>query len=229
MWEPQLARFTGPKWRVIAPPLIRVPGDGRRLTMDDVAGEVIDALDREHVAEAVVVGLSMGGYAALAMFRHAPRYVQGLVLCDTRSEADTDEGKEGRRKMQQTAREKGPGAIADEMIPKLLGSTTRGTSPDVVERVRALILSNTPETIAAALDALMSRHDSTDLLGSIHCPTLIVVGEEDSVTPRVLSEKMHAGIAGSRLQVIPRAGHLSSLEQPEAFNGALADFLEHRI
>ena len=171
----------------------------------------------------------MGGYAALAMFRHAPRYVQGLVPCDTRAEADTHEGKEGRRKMQKTAREQGAGAIADEMIPKLLGSTTRGTAADVVDRVRRLIFSNAPETIAAALDALMSRQDSTDLLGSIHCPTLIVVGEEDSVTPLALSEKMQAGIAGARLQVIARAGHLSSLEQPEPFNGVLADFLEHRI
>lgn len=228
MWEPQLALAAG-GWHVVAPEIAPVPPAGRRRSMDDVAGEVIDVLDALHIHEAVVAGLSMGGYAALAMFRHAPRYFQGLILCDTRAEADLPEAIENRKRMQRMVRERGAGAVADEMVPLLLGATTHATRPEVVERARRLILENDAESIAGALDALMSRQDSTGLLGSIHCPTLIVVGDEDTLTPLALSEKMHQAIAGSRLTVVPKAGHLSSLEQPEAFNRAVADFLEHRV
>ena len=228
MWEPQLALAAG-GWHVVAPEIAPVPPAGRRRSMDDVAGEVIDVLDALHIHEAVVAGLSMGGYAALAMFRHAPRYFQGLILCDTRAEADSPEAIENRKRMQRMVRERGAGAVADEMVPLLLGATTHATRPEVVERARRLILENDAESIAGALDALMSRQDSTGLLGSIHCPTLIVVGDEDTLTPLALSEKMHQAIAGSRLTVVPKAGHLSSLEQPEAFNRAVADFLEHRV
>jgi non-heme chloroperoxidase len=89
--------------------------------------------------------------------------------------------------------------------------------------------ANSPETIAGALRALMSRPDSSPILSSIHCPTLIMVGEEDVITPPELSEEMHRAILGSELEVIRQAGHLSNLEQPEAFNAALVRFLEHRV
>ena len=112
------------------------------------------------------------------------------------------------------------------MIPKLLGETTRRTRPDVVDRVRSLVLANSADAIAGAVRALMTRPDSTPLLSTIHFPTLIVVGDEDTVTPPPLAEKMHRSIAGSELTVIAGAGHLSNLEQPEVFNGALARFLE---
>ncbi len=126
-------------------------------------------------------------------------------------------------------REKGPSAAADEMVPRLLGETTRAERPDVVERVRALILSNPAAAIAGAITAIMTRPDSTPLLASIHCPTLIVVGEQDTLTPPAMSRDMQRGIPGSELVVVPEAGHLSSLEQPSAFNAALAAFLEHRL
>jgi pimeloyl-ACP methyl ester carboxylesterase len=126
-------------------------------------------------------------------------------------------------------REKGPDAVADEMMPKLVGETTRRTRPEVAVRVGELIRQNSPDTIADAITALMTRPDSTPLLGSIHCPTLIVVGEEDAITPPALSEQMHAAVPGSEFAAIPGAGHLSSLEEPGAFNAALARFLEHRL
>jgi len=99
----------------------------------------------------------------------------------------------------------------------------------VADRVRTLALSNPPEAIAGAIRALMTRPDSTPLLSTIHCPTLILVGEEDTLTPPALSEEMHRAIAGSELIVVPGAGHLSSFEQPDAFNSALARFLTHRV
>jgi 3-oxoadipate enol-lactonase len=177
----------------------------------------------------VIGGVSMGGYVAFAMFRNAPRYFQGLLLADTKSEGDTPEAVEGRKRMLQVVREKGVAAVAEDMIPKLLGQTTRASDPDTVERVRALVLSNSTEAIADAIDALMRRADSTPLLPSIHCPTLIVVGDEDTVTPKPAAEAMHGAIAGSELVAIPHAGHLANLEQPAAFNAALARFLEHRV
>jgi 3-oxoadipate enol-lactonase len=231
MWEPQLA-LAERGWRVIAPQFRGFDGgdhDPPASSVDDFAGDVIDLLDALHIHEAVIGGLSMGGYVALAMFRHAHRYFRGLVLADTRAEADTLEGVEGRKRMLALVREKGPSAVADEMVPKLLGATTRATRPDLVERVRALALANAADAIAGAVTALMTRPDSTPLLSSIHCPTLIIVGDEDVVTPPPLSDTLHKGIAGSELSVIPRSGHLSSIERSDVFNDTLARFLDHRV
>jgi 3-oxoadipate enol-lactonase len=231
MWEPQLA-LAAQGWRVIAPHLRGFDGgttDPPASTVDDYAGDVIDLLDGLHVEDAVIGGLSMGGYAAFAILRHAPRYVRALILADTRSQADTPEGKAARTRMLQLLAEKGPPAVVEEMIPKLLGASTQASRPEQAERVRALALSNPAEAIAGAIRALMTRPDSTPLLSTIHCPTLIVVGAEDTLTPPALSEEMHRAIAGSQLVVVPGAGHLSSLEQPDAFNSALAAFLTHRV
>ena len=231
MWDAQLA-LAGGGWRVIAPHFRGVDGgagDPATASMEDYAGDVIDLLDALHIKQAVIGGLSMGGYAALAVLRHAASYFQGLILADTRSEADTPEGLEGRKKMLELVQTKGAAAVADEMIPKLLGETTRRTRPEVADHVRSLVLSSSADAIAGAVRALMTRQDSTPLLSAIHFPTLIVVGEEDTLTPPALSEKMHSHIPGSEMTVIPGAGHLSNLERPEAFNAALARFLEHRL
>jgi pimeloyl-ACP methyl ester carboxylesterase len=177
----------------------------------------------------VVGGLSMGGYVAFALLRFAARYVQGLVLADTRSQADTPEGVAGRTRLLQVVQDNGPSAVADEMIPKLLGETTKRTRPAVAEQVRSLALASSADAIAGAIRALMTRPDSTPLLSSIHVPTLIVVGDEDTLTPPSASEEMQRAIAGSELVRIPQAGHLSNLERPDLFNAALAAFLTHRV
>ena len=231
MWEGELA-LAGTGWHVIAPQLRGFDGgagDPPAASVDDYAGDIIDLLDALHVKQAVVGGLSMGGYVAFALLRAAARYVQGLILADTRSQADTPEGIAGRTRLLQLVQDKGASAVADEMIPKLLGETTRATRPAVVERVRSLALANSSDAIAGAIRALMTRPDSTPLLASIHVPTLIVVGEEDTVTPPAASEEMHRAIAGSQLVRIPQSGHLANLEQPALFHAALAAFLSHRV
>jgi 3-oxoadipate enol-lactonase len=190
---------------------------------------VIDLLDALHIKQTVIGGLSMGGYVALALLRLAARYVQGLILADTRATADTPEGVEGRKRMLQLVQDKGPSAVADEMIPKLLGTTTLSTRPAVVEQVRSLALASSKDAIAGALHALMTRPDSTPLLASVHVPTLILVGEEDTVTPAAASEEIHRAVGGSELVRIPDAGHLSNLERPDLFNAALTTFLSHRV
>ncbi len=232
MWEGQLA-LAERGWHVVAPQFRGFDDGGGDVqaagSVDDYAGDVIDLLDALHVKQAVIGGQSMGGYVAFAILRQAARYVQGLILSDTRATADMPEGVEGRKKMIELVRTKGVGAVADEMIPKLLGDTTRQTRHDIVERVRSLAMSSSADAIAGAIHAMMTRPDSTPLLSTIHVPTLILVGDEDTVTPRAAADEMHRGIAGSQLVTIPAAGHLSNLEQPQAFNAALADFLDHRV
>ena len=231
MWERQLA-LARDGWRVVVPQLRGFDGgtsDPPAAAMDDYAGDVVDLLDALHVDEAVIGGLSIGGYIAFAVLRHAARYVHALVLADTRSQADSPQAVEGRRGMLRLVHEKGPPAVADEMLPKLLGETTRRNRPEIVDEVRALVLSNSTAAIAGAVQALMTRPDSTPLLATIHVPTLILVGAEDTVTPPSAAEEMHRAIAGSELVRIPDAGHLSNLEQPEAFDAALARFLAHRV
>ena len=231
MWEPQL-ELANRGWHVVAPQLRGFdgpPAEHVATSVDDYAGDLIDLIDALHIEQAVICGLSMGGYIAFAMFRHAPRYFRGLILADTRAEADAPAGVEGRKRMIQLVRDKGASAAADEILPKLVGDTTRASRPDVAEQVRGFILSNSTETIVGALTALMTRPDSTPLLSQIHCPTLVVVGEEDALTPPAMSEAIKRGIAQAELAVIPGAGHMSNLEQAAAFNLALARFLEYRV
>ena len=225
MWEPQKALADG-GWRVIAPDLTQGSASS---TMDDFAGAVVDVLDGLHIEDVVLCGCSMGGYLALALTRLAERYVRGLILVDTRAQADTPEAIENRKKVLQVLDEKGTAAVVEDMIPKLLGETTQRTRPDVVERIRAIGLANAKESVAGMVRALMTRSDSTPLLPKIHVPTLIVVGAEDTITPPAMSEQMHAAIGGSELVIMDRVGHLSSFEDPASFNGTVSTFLEHRL
>jgi pimeloyl-ACP methyl ester carboxylesterase len=204
-------------------------GSAWNATVDDYAGDVVDLLDGLHIHEAVVGGLSMGGYVAFALLRLAPRYVQGLVLADTRPQADTAEARESRDRNAELARREGVGVLVDAMLPKLLGETTRRERPDVGARVQELARANPVEAIVAALGAMKHRPDSTPLLSAIHVPTLVIAGEEDSIAPPAVAEEMQQAIAGAELAIIPAAGHLSSLERPDAFNDALARFLDHRV
>jgi len=236
MWEPQLAVFAARGWHALAPHFRGFatgsdPGSDPVAVsaIDDYAGDVIDLLDALHMPDAVVVGLSMGGYVALAMMRLAPRYLHGVVLADTRADADTPEGAANRDRMAQLARERGVAAVVDELIPKLLGPATRRDNPAVEAAVRSLAAQNSVSGVVGALHALKTRPDSTPVLASIHVPALIVAGEEDAITPPAVAEGLHKGIAGSTLSIVPRAGHLSSLENTDAFNAALAQFLEHRV
>ena len=231
MWERQLS-LSRSGWRVVIPQLRGFDGGAGEppvSSIDDYAGDVIDLLDALHIEEAVIGGLSLGGYIAFAVLRHAARYVHALVLADTKSPADSPEAIAGRKRLLQIVTEKGASAVADEMVPKLLGETSRRERPAVVEHVRDLILSNSSEAIAGAIRALMSRPDSTPLLATIHVPTLIVVGAEDTLTPRANADEMHGAIAGSELVEIAGAGHLSNLEAPDLFDAALARFLSHRV
>ena len=232
MWQPQLRRV--PKgFRFIAPDL-RSFGesdvDAASLpTMGDYAADVIGLLDALEVERCVIGGLSMGGYVTFALFRAAPERFSGMLLADTRSQADTPAGRESRQAMAQVVRTEGVRAIADQMIPKLLGETTRRENPDIATLVRQVIEANPPSAIEGALNALMTRPDSTPDLGRIACPTLIVVGGEDTLTPPADSQALHEAISRSHYAVVPAVGHLSNLEDSEGFSRTLEDFLKSSI
>jgi pimeloyl-ACP methyl ester carboxylesterase len=228
MWRFQLEHAPG-GWRFIAPDLQGFGGTERRSgdgpTMDDFAADVEGLLDALGIDRAAIGGLSMGGYITFALFRRAPERFAAMVLADTRAPADTPEGRQGRAALATLVREKGATGAADQLLPKLLGETTRRSRPEVVARARAIIEACAPDAIVDAIQALLGRPDSTPDLARIGCPTLIIVGDEDVITPLKDSESMHGAIAGSQLVVLPGTGHLSNLEVPEVFSNALGGFL----
>jgi 3-oxoadipate enol-lactonase len=226
MWEPQIAALFG-ECRCIAPDL-RGFGDSPKsgpYTMDRHADDVVALLDALQIEKAVVAGLSMGGYVALAMWRRHRGRVRALVLADTRSTADTDEAKQKRDDLIAVARRDGASAVAEKQITGLTGRSTREKQPELVNRIRTVMSGESVDGIVGALEAMRARPDSTPLLNQIDIPTLVVVGEEDVITPVKEARAMAAMIRGSRLEVIPEAGHLSNLERPAAFNAALSDFV----
>lgn len=194
-------------------------------TMDVLADDVAGLMDALGMQQVVLCGLSMGGYVAFAFLRKYPQRVQGLVLADTRPGADTDEARANRENVALLALSRGTGAIADLQIPKLLSDYTRRHHPLVEQSVQQMINAATPQGIAAASRGMALRSDSNDLLSSIPCPTLVVVGEQDTLTPPAVAYEYAARIPGSQFVTIPNAGHLSNLEQPEAFLTALRNFL----
>jgi len=231
MWRPQLAAVP-PGWRFIAPDLRgfgeSAPGGGLDTpsSIEDYGEDVLALLDGLALGPVVVAGLSMGGYAAFSLLRLQPDRVAALVLADTRAEADGDAARASRDAMRETLAAGGAAGVFDTMRVGLLGETTRTSRPDVAERVRAIAVAQPAIGIRDALHRLKSRPDSTPLLGAIACPVLIVVGEEDQITTPDVARSLHARIAGSSLALIPKAGHLSNLEQPGEFNAALTRFLQ---
>jgi 3-oxoadipate enol-lactonase len=200
------------------------PGDAL-LSMERIADDAAALLDPLGISQAVVAGCSMGGYAAFAMVRRQADRIRALVLQDTRAGADGAEARKNRSLLAEKVLKQGAAAAAEAFLPTLLGETTHKQRPQVVAWVRETILTTPARGIADALAGLAARADSTPTLREIRVPTLIVCGAEDAITPPAESEAMQRAIPGSRLEIVPRAGHLANLEDPAAFNGILASFL----
>ena len=188
--------------------------------------EVAGLMDELGMQDAILCGLSMGGYVAFAFLRKYPQRLKGLILADTRPGADNDEAKANREKVVRIAETEGTGAIADLQIPNLITEETRRHHLEVEAFIRRMIDAATPQGIAAASRGMALRPDSTDLLANIHCPTLVIAGEHDVLTPPSVAQDYAAKIPGAQYIVIPSAGHLSNLEQPESFNQAISGFLQ---
>lgn len=230
MWEPQFrGAFQG--WRLLAPDLrgfggsTDERGDGVSPSIDDYAEDIVGLVREVARGPVALAGLSMGGYVAFAVLRRAPGLVRALILADTRASADSLEGRAGRKAMLTVLEHDGPQGVARDMMPRLLGATTRAANPGVEETVRLLIKRQSPAAIRDAIHRMMDRPDSASLLPSITMPTLVVVGEEDTLTPPADSEAMVAALPQASLVRIAGAGHLTNLEQGQAFEASLEDFL----
>ena len=227
LWSEQITALSN-SYRVIAPDLRGFgetdPSAGP-VTMNRMAQDVAELMDQLQIPQAVIGGLSMGGYVALAFYKQFPSRVRCLILADTRAQADTEEAKQTRAQQAEKALSQGMAGIADAMLPKLLTPDTVSKRPEIVKRVRDMMLKTKPEGAASALTGMAEREDQTPLLSQISAPTLILVGVEDAITPVADSEKMHRAIPNSRLIVLENAGHVSNLERTERFNDAFLEFL----
>ncbi|HEU4685006.1 MAG TPA: alpha/beta fold hydrolase [Nitrospira sp.] len=227
MWESQQAGLSS-RYRTIA---VDLRGHGEsdapywRYSLEQYADDVRALLEHLQIRKAVFVGLSMGGYLAFTLCRRHPDLIQGLVFADTRAEADKPEQSRWRFDLAQRAGTSGPSAVVADMGPKMLAPARYARDPELVERVYSMIASTPVPGIVGDLMAMAERPDSTGILGSIGVPTLAVNGKEDVLTTPADAERIARGITGAQLVLIPDAGHLSNMEQPELFNQALEEFL----
>ncbi|MDQ3898767.1 MAG: alpha/beta hydrolase [Actinomycetota bacterium] len=232
MWAPQL-EYLSPERRVVAPDLLGfgasdAPDTMFRYTMHGYADLVAGLLDHLGLEQVVLGGLSMGGYVAFAFLREHRHRVAGLILADTRAAADTTEAYERRTDQQDQVTRIGTAALIETLLEGLLSDETRKHRPDLVEHVRRL-MDNPPAGFIGALEAMKHRPDATDELAAVSVPTLILVGEDDAVSPPDVARDMQARIAGAELVVLPHAGHLSNLEAADEFNAFVADFLANQL
>lgn len=228
MWRHLVAPLTGRQR--IAPDLrgmglSDVPESGV-YSMAEYADDLAALLEKLEVEEAVICGLSMGGYIALEFMRRHRGMVRALVLSNTRAEADTPEGRASRDEMIQMVEREGSGVLADILLPKLLCPSSLSAMPQVVEHVRTMISGSPDAGVIGALRAMKERPDSSQLLQQIDVPTLVVTGREDQLIPVEHSRTMAEAIPGAQYTVIPEAGHLTPMEQPIATSRVIGEFLE---
>jgi pimeloyl-ACP methyl ester carboxylesterase len=223
MWDDQISELSGDA-HVLAPSLPGfggTPAAGDVLTMDAAADFLAGELDRAGTEKAVVCGLSMGGYIAFSLWRRHRDRIAGLALADTRAEPDDEAGKEKRRGLAAKVRTEGSEPVAEAPPPLL----SENADPALWDRVKQMIRRQSGDAIAAAALGMAERPDSLPILGEIDVPTTVIVGGGDTLTPPEMSETIAKGITGSELITLEGAGHLSNLEDPEGFTGALRGLL----
>jgi 3-oxoadipate enol-lactonase len=229
MWTPQLQPLANAGMRVIAPDLPEfgesTPGSEvfaiERAA--DVIAEFLEALDIE---KAVVAGLSMGGYIAMAFARRQPHRLRGLILADTKAAPDDTTAKANRDRLIADVKGAGATAAVEALFPKLFCDETRARNRAAIDSAREIVLRQRPAAIIAGLYALRDRPDAAPGLAAVDVPTLVLVGEHDAVTPPLTAARIAGSIPRAELVHIPSAGHLSNIENPEAFNAAVITFLK---
>jgi len=190
--------------------------------MSTLAGDALALLDHLRIGSSIVGGVSMGGYASMALLRLDPARVKALVLVDTRATEDDEAGKKRREESAQKVLERGIGVLADSMVPQLLSPQA---SPELRKEVESIIRGNSAKGAAAAQRGMALRPDSREILARYAGPALLVVGEQDTLTPPEAAIAMKKLMANGSLVVLPHAGHLSHLEASSEFNRAFDDFV----
>ncbi|GAA2206108.1 alpha/beta hydrolase [Nonomuraea monospora] len=198
-------------------------------SLDVMADDVARLLDEEGIDRAVVGGLSMGGYVTMAFCRRHPDRVLGVILADTKAGEDPPAARDNRERIAQAVLTEGSEVLVTEVLPALIGRTTRERRAMVVGRVKGLVQSAPPGAVAWAQRAMAARPDSFETLSALKVPLLIIVGEEDELSPPSDADAMAQAVQEGKVEIIPRAGHLSAVEQPEAFNAAVIEFLKAEL
>ena len=224
LWRAQIAGLSQ-LYRVIAPDL-RGFGhsgdtDGAAVTLEQYAADLNSLLDSVNVKQAVLGGISMGGYNALAFYAQYADRVKGLILANTRAVPDSEEGRQSRLANAQKVGEAGSGFLVEAMAPQMLGPAAK---PELKIAVRSMMARQRAPGIMSALRGMAIRPDRTPLLRFATVPTLIVSGSHDALIPPGDSAAMHGLIPDSRLVIIPDAGHLSNLDKADAFNHVVREF-----
>jgi len=227
MWDDQVG-VVGSKYRVTTYDLrghgLSDVGDGQ-YSVEGHVDDLFALLSSLKITKPVIVGLSMGGYIALRALERDQSRFRAAVLCDTRSEADTNEAKVRRFSVVGSVKRIGSEAFAKEFVKAVFAPGAVQRVPDAVKKITSIISHTPPLSIAGTQLALASRTDTTLALASLHLPVLILVGEHDQTTPVAAAEAMHERIAGSAMAVVPQAAHMSNMENVEFFNEALMKFL----
>lgn len=228
LWRPAAQSLVS-RYRVILPDL-RGHGDSGAgegpATMAKHAQDLARILDSEEVGRAAFVGASIGGYVLFEFWRHYRGRVAALVLCNTKAQADTAEGRSTRLKAADHVLERGTEPFFESMVPKLIGETTRRTRPDLVDGALRMMRKMSPEDVAQVQRGMAERPDSIQTLKTINLPTLVVTGDEDILTGVAEAELMQRNIAGSQMKVVAQAGHFSPWEQPGEVGRILRQFMD---
>lgn len=226
MWNPQ-KEMLSKRYRLIIPDL-RGYGESDitegMVLLDELALDLMHLLEQLHIAKAHVVGLSMGGQIALEMYRWQPTLFASIVLADTDARAEDEQGYQNRLQLSTRILQEGLDRFTDERIRSFMCNDTFEKKPNVVHVVETMMKTTNAKGSAAVQRGRAERLDYSPLLGTMNFPALIVVGDHDEFTPIESARYMHEKIKNSRLVVIEASGHITNMEQPEAFNIALKDF-----
>jgi 3-oxoadipate enol-lactonase len=227
-WTPIAASLSN-RCRLILPDL-RAHGRSEvgsgAATMSKHAEDLVRLLDAEHLVKAVFVGVSIGGYILFEFWRRHRERVAALVLSNTRAEPDTQQGRANRMKSIEDARSRGTAPFLDAQLPNLIGETTRRNRPDIAASARRMMDLLTVDSLAATQQGMAERPDSVPTLRGIDVETLVIGGEEDTLTQLANAKLMQEHIRGARLSVILKAGHYAAMENAAEFARVLHQFLE---
>jgi pimeloyl-ACP methyl ester carboxylesterase len=199
-------------------------GEGE-FSVTQFADDLISFMDLLEIKKSIVVGLSMGGYIVLNAIRKHPNRIAGLVLCDTQCAADTEEGRDKRKKTIAFIQKNGLSIYSEESLKNLFAPASFNSKREEVQFIQNTILKTPAENICRTLQALANRQETCSTLADIKVPVSILVGSEDKITPPAGALKMQELIKDSELHIIDGAGHLSNLENPEQFNEHIKSFL----
>ena len=196
-------------------------------TMDDYAAQVIDLLDFLHIEKCIIGGCSMGGYIAMAALKHYKERFTGAIFTNTRAAADGAEAKQKRYDQIEQIKSEGMDFLIEGMTLKLVGSMTKMEKLEIVQQVRNMMHAATPEGTIAALGAMAERPDSTEFLGTLDIPALVIHGEEDEIIPAAEAKAMAESIPDAAFHIVPEAGHLACIEQHVPFNQYVREFVKN--